>query len=263
MNTKISLIFFLNLSIITNSILGTLLYDRSQNNLPADQSWLNYSDNSIFGGSASQQANASSDIGVNLITDNAVSAGYSNYNPITLNFKSSNFVELNQNFGFTLSFDLQVINESHVSNDRAGFSVIILSNAKTGIELGFWEDEIWAQSDNPIFTHSEGVSFDTTATNSSPFSLINYDLTILGSTYTLFADNVQILTGATRDYTAFGTPYNLSSYLFLGDDTSSAAGDDILLGNIDITANVPEPKYISMFMSAFIIALISIRRILN
>ncbi len=39
--------------------------------------------------------------------------------------------------GYTLSFDLQVGSESHVSNDRAGFSVIALSSDLQGIELGF------------------------------------------------------------------------------------------------------------------------------
>ena len=37
--------------------------------------------------------------------------------------------------------------ESH----RAGFSVIVItSDGITGIELGFWENEIWAQADDPL-----------------------------------------------------------------------------------------------------------------
>lgn len=135
--------------------------------------------------------------------------------------------------GFSLLFELQVNSESHASNDRAGFSVILLSEDSFGIELGFWTNEIWAQS-GPTFTHAEGASYDTTAAERL------YELQILGSDYRLLADGTQILTGALRDYASFGVPYNLPRFVFLGDNTSSA-GADVVLGDVTLLTDVPEP----------------------
>ncbi len=120
--------------------------------------------------------------------------------------------------GFTATFDVQVTAESHGSNDRAGFSVILLSSDLRGIELGFWANEIWAQTDTPLFTHGEGVAFDTT-------SMTTYDLEIFEDTYTLSAGGIPILTGSVRDYSSHPSPvYSTPNLLFLGDDTTSANG---------------------------------------
>ncbi|HLF90911.1 MAG TPA: hypothetical protein VI451_18355, partial [Anaerolineales bacterium] len=95
-------------------------------------------------------------------------------------------------------------------------------NDKKGVELAFWEDEIWAQNDSStggLFTHGEGAAFDTTA------SLTDYQVMIVGDTYTVTAGTNVILTGAVRDYTDFaGTidPYETPNFLFFGDDTTSA-----------------------------------------
>ncbi|MDQ4076381.1 MAG: hypothetical protein M3220_09070, partial [Chloroflexota bacterium] len=135
--------------------------------------------------------------------------------------------------GYTVSFTVQVASEDHAGSDkdgdgvgdRAGFSVIVLGEDLKGIELGFWEDEIWAQADginppgNEIFTHAEGVAFDTTS------DLLPYELTIRGDVYTLAMDSQVLLSGPLRDYTAFTgpiDPYETPNFLFLGDDTSSA-----------------------------------------
>src|SRR4051812_35382877 len=55
--------------------------------------------------------------------------------------------------GYALRCSVQIVSESHADSDkdgdgvggRAGFSVIVLSSDPKGIELGFWEDQIWAQ----------------------------------------------------------------------------------------------------------------------
>lgn len=130
--------------------------------------------------------------------------------------------DLQRTQGFTFTFTIQIDEEAHASNHRAGFSIILLSEDLLGIELGFWEDRIWAQEGGEppdLFTQAEGVAYDTTA------ALTTYHLTILNDTYTLLADQIPILTGPVRDYTAFEgalDPYETPNFIFLGDNTSSA-----------------------------------------
>jgi hypothetical protein len=126
---------------------------------------------------------------------------------------------LDRTSGYTLTFGVQVVSEAHSNNDRAGFSIIALSQDKLGIELGFWSDHIWAQEGGTsnLFTHAEDAPFTTTT------GLISYTLAIHGGTYALSANGAPILNGNLRDYTAFaGPPYDIPNFIFLGDDTSSA-----------------------------------------
>lgn len=168
---------------------------------------------------------------------NLFSSGFSYIHP--------NLQTLDRSTGFVVEFTVRINSESHSSNDRAGFSVVALSSdaAPLGIELAFWDNEVWAQ--NAGFTHGESSAvFDTTA------GLINYQLLVQGTTYQLLADNLQILSGALRDYTAFsggpplnsGFPYNQQNFLFFGDDTSSAQAS-ISLARIAVSL-VPEPSAI-------------------
>jgi hypothetical protein len=131
--------------------------------------------------------------------------------------------KLDRALGYKVRFTIQVEEENHANPHRAGFSMIILSDDLLGLELAFWENEIWAQeggSGSDLFTHAEGVNFDTTA------EWVAYELSILDEAYTLSANDVPILTGSLRDYRAFeGFPdvYETPGLFFLGDDTSSAA----------------------------------------
>lgn len=126
--------------------------------------------------------------------------------------------------GYQVLFTVQVMTETHISRDRAGFSLLVVSGDKRGIELGFWTDEIWAQEGGTIrpFTHAEGAAFTTTV------ELIDYRLSVMGNTYTLAANGSTVLTGSLRDYTLAPppplplNPYNTPNLIFLGDDTSSA-----------------------------------------
>jgi hypothetical protein len=156
-----------------------------------------------------------------LTTTQSVSAGY--------------FVELTPQIaldrarGYTLSFTAQVAAESHSNNDRSGFSLIVISSDKKGIELGFWTDQIWAQADgieppgSEIFTHAEGAPFDTTA------GLIAYQLAVEGDIYSLSANGAPLLSGPIRDYSAFTPPppipdvYEIPNFLFLGDDSTTSS----------------------------------------
>jgi hypothetical protein len=122
--------------------------------------------------------------------------------------------------GVRLDFTVKLDSETHNSNDRAGFSVIVTDQTKHGIEIGFWSDRVWAQQLG--FTHGAEALFNTGA-------LADYSLTVIGGTYTLAAGGTSLLSGSTLFYDAPGLPppfsnipYRTANILFLGDDTSSA-----------------------------------------
>jgi hypothetical protein len=197
--------------------------------LPADQDWL------LAGGTGAATETAVSGRGVRLETDNAASWGYSN-------FLKSNIGPLDRTQGFSESFELQINSESHSgSGVRAGFSIILLSDNDVsgdnlGIELAFWEDQIWAQNFD-FLSRGESKAFDTTQNE------VLYNLSILGSQYTLTGDGTTLLDGGLRHYTSPTIPYQLQNYLFLGDDTSSAQAD-IILGEVilnPLPAAAPAP----------------------
>ena len=148
------------------------------------------------------------------------------------------FPILDQTMGYRVNFALQVENESHTNNDRAGFSIIILGADAKGIELAFWRNEIWVQGDENtggLFKHGEEVTFPTNT------ALTDYQLTILDDTYTLSANAKPILTGPLRDYSkfeGFPDPYETPNFLFFGDDTTSA-GARVRLGSVSITGTEP------------------------
>ncbi|MDW8214664.1 MAG: hypothetical protein RMJ55_13985 [Roseiflexaceae bacterium] len=136
---------------------------------------------------------------------------------------------LDRRVGFTLRFTLQVIEERRLPSDdngdglddRAGWSVTLLASDRRGIELGFWEDRVWAQEGGVgpnLFTQAEGAAINAT-------HLAAYALTIRGDRYTLDRDGVTVLSGPLRDYTAFSgpiDPYETPNFIFLGDNTSRA-----------------------------------------
>jgi hypothetical protein len=209
-----------------------LLYDANQGNLPQDQAWMTYVDNPFVFPAPAQTATAD---GVRLDTRGNVneSAGYFNYDFFLGFFTGLHnpvFPALDPADGFSLGFELLVHDEDHLSQSRAGFSVILLGQDLFGIELGFWEGSIWAQS-GTSFSRGETASFDTA------LSLISYELMILNTEYLLLADGSEILRGATRDYSPaapFPDPYDHPNMLFLGDNTTSASAD-FTLGRITLT----------------------------
>jgi hypothetical protein len=128
--------------------------------------------------------------------------------------------DLNRSNGFTLLFTGMLNAETHTSTNRAGFSIIVLGDDTNGIELGFWTNTVFAQSDSPLFTQAENVGFSTTG------SFVNYALTMLPTNYILLANGAPILSGPVRNYTAFTgfpNPYRTPNFIFFGDDTSSAS----------------------------------------
>jgi hypothetical protein len=137
--------------------------------------------------------------------------------------KPIGYAPLDRATGYQVLFTVEVLSETHVSPDRAGFSILVIGSDLRGIELGFWDNEVWAQEGGSLhpFTHAEGAIF-------TPTDLIEYCLSVLGNQYTLNADGVAVLSGPLRDYTQAPppplplNPYTTANLIFLGDDTSSA-----------------------------------------
>jgi len=233
---KVSRQLFPIASIAINSILiGAMpsfaaqfqLYDSSSNLLPEIYDSPDYSGPNqkslAFGAIGSPTRSPATNL--NTTSSNAISAGYSNYSlPIQVN---SQFPVLDRTLGYTLSFGVQIASQTNISNNRAGFSVIALSSDLQGIELGFWETEIFAQ--NVGFTHAEG----NTSVLGLTSALTNYDLTILNNSYSLSTNGSEILTGSLRNYSPAGFIYNSPNFVFLGDNTTSASAN-VNFGNISI-----------------------------
>ena len=141
--------------------------------------------------------------------------------------------DFNREQGYQIGFTIQLPTEQHAREDRAGFSVIALSHDLQGIELGFWTNEIFAQSAE--FTHAEDNA-------NLPFRLANeyvdFVLEIRGANYILSGNGTEILTGPLRDYSGFDNPYNIADFLFFGDGTDSASAS-VNLRSVWIDTELP------------------------
>lgn len=215
---------------------------------PGDQPWLAFT-NQFGAASETLVSNNGNKVNLNTTANNSIYAGYSNYyssvNPSTgapiLIPKNNAFPTLDRTSGYTLNFSVQINSESHNGDNgpnRAGFSVTAISDDKQGIELGFWNNEIWAQ--NTRFTKGESNTFNTQLLNS-------YSLTISGNTYTLSANGTRLpnLTNQPlRDYASTSPnnpqylPYKTSNFISLGDNTTSAQAN-ITLGAVSVATPVP------------------------
>lgn len=162
--------------------------------------------------------------------------------------------QLDRTEGFKVRFTMQVVEEDHSNSDnngdgvgdRAGFSVIVLSSDRKGVELGFWMDEAWAQDNgDALFTHAEGASIDTTA------ALATYDLTIQDATYTLSRAGAPVLSGPLRDYSVFGPPYTTPDFIFMGDDTSSARAR-VNITFVSVVRTMPDAPTYTLFLPTLI-----------
>lgn len=219
-----------------------LLYDTSPSpaEKPEDQAWMTYFYDFLTGSNPGTSAVTGVGVSMDSTGDLGDAAGFFNHGvSITLlppsyswTLKNPDFPVLDRDEGFRLSFELLIRDEDHLTgNPRAGFSVLLLGDDLLGIELGFWENEIWSQGNADFDAKGESAVFDTTAAS------ILYELTILDSDYLLSAGGTDLLTGALRDYSAanpFPDPYETPNMLFLGDDTGSA-GADFTLGRITMT----------------------------
>ncbi len=183
------------------------LFDAAPGTLPAAQGW-SYA--AVPGLAAQSHTGAA--VRLDTTAANAESAGYARrLDP-----------PLDRRAGFNLVLRFRLPAERHSRTDRAGFSVIVLDVEQRGIELGFWQDQVFAQADQPLFTRAESAAFRF---DLAPVEVI---LHLRALQYTLFANRAPLLSGPVRDYTAFtGFPdvYEVPNFLFLGDNTTSAAAE--------------------------------------
>lgn len=231
------------------------LFDPSLGTLPQDQPHLTYASlpvPSVLFHDGSAAVLDTSDWSL-------IHAGFSTHDLFGV-AKNPALPAFDRTLGYRLGVAAALPIESHSSGVRAGFSLIALSSDSMGIEIGFWQNRVWVQ-DGPSFSvQGEGVSFDTTAMHA-------YDLWVADGGYALYADGAPLLAGALRDYSPFGLPYNLQSFLFLGDDTGSALAR-LRLGKVELEAGVrlpgaastPEPGTLALLASGLAVAMRRRRR---
>jgi len=202
--------------------LPVVLYNGSLNTGLTSQGW-------SFGADALSFSQNVSGGATTLTTTGSIRAGYSILSPFTLD----------HNVSYNFTFDVQLNSEDHsvsgLTNDRSGFSIIVISSDLQGIELGFWTTDIWAQ--NVGFTHGEDKAIDTTQRRT-------YSLGIGGSGYQLSSGGAVLLSGALRTYSGF--PYNVPNFIFVGDDTHEANANSSVFG---VTAATPEPGAIVLTLA--------------
>ncbi len=225
----------------------TVLFDAMLGTTPSSQGWQFIAD-PLFTHSVTPTLNAGY-TRVDSLDPKGDRGGYFSENPVFPQLRHPDMPEIDRINGYTVRFDVRVNVEDHVMGpagddnedgleDRAGFSVIAISEDLRGLELGFWPGRIWAQDDdgadpNDLFTQAEGVEFDTTA------AILQYELRVLGDAYQLVVGGgvAPRLSGGLRNYTNFmGSldPYEIPSFLFFGDDTTRAEAQfDISYISID------------------------------
>src|SRR5580658_7408047 len=167
----------------------TVLYNPALDTTPTAQGWISFANPA--GGTSTTNATETTLDTTSNVTDEA---GYSNYTAsLTPSLINSNFPVLNPAIGFTLNFNVQIDTANDPDTTRAGFAVILLGSDAKGVELGFWNNQIWAQNVG-FATHSTPANFTTTG------AFNQYALTILNGNYSLTANGTQILNGTTLAY---------------------------------------------------------------
>lgn len=181
---------------------ATTLYDAASNVVPDSSPW-NWTYASIPGGAVVTPPNGSGFVTLDTTASMGIHAGWLLQSPVTLD----------RSVGYDATWNLKVVSESHnADNQRAGLSVIVLGNDDYGVELGFWNNKLFAY--NADFTPGENFALDTTS------SMHTYDLKVSGNSYALWVDGSNALDGALRNYSAAGLPYNVPNELWVGDDTT-------------------------------------------
>ena len=230
------------------------LYDVTAGTLPGDQGWL-----AVVPTPSNEQHNGTW-LNLDTTADRSSQAGYFSESPFNGGSQHPDMPVLDPTAGFHIDFQLQVLAEGHNNrddngdglDDRAGFSLIAISDDLMGLELGFFEDRVWAyagagEGTNSLFTQAEGTPWDTT-------QMHDYRLTMLNGNYSLQANGNALLVGSLRNYNPSGVnplfdPYDNPSFLFLGDDTTSA-DSNVLLGSISVSS-IPEPSGVTLIWIVF------------
>lgn len=198
---------------LSASAAPVILFDGALGTRPDQQGW-SWLTNPFFGAQATRTAGGDATILDTTPLIGEMAGWFANLPPLP---RHPDLPALDRVAGYRVQWDLLMLSETHVSNDRAGFSVLVLGDDLLGVEIAFWPGEVWIQDDEPIFTHGEGAAFDTTRART------RYALEVNGDRYALLADGSPLFEGILRDYSTFGTPYDITNFVFFGDDTGSGA----------------------------------------
>jgi len=215
-----------------------VLYDGALGGLPNDQGM-------VFLGSVTPTASGGV-TNLNSTGSNVHQAGFGASRPL----------ELDATLGYSLEFTAEILAESHSGNPvRAGFSVIMVGADPTAsIEIGFQDGRVFAQNDAPLFGDPPAEA--NPGFNPVGMGFVDYNLAILGDSYTLLANGAAVLGGDLRDYTEFDlplSPYTSPGAIFLGDNTSSAKANVNLSRVALVTpSEVPLPATAWLFGSALL-----------
>ncbi|MEG4148807.1 choice-of-anchor Y domain-containing protein, partial [Microcoleus sp. Pol12B5] len=245
---------------------------------PASQPWMalgNVDQANPFGGVVATQTLNGGSTTLNSLANQSIYAGYSTHTPVpvfsgfpptlasvTFSPKNAAVPVIDRTLGYNIRFDVKINSESHTFadsdknadglSDRAGFSLVaISSDGQKGVEIGFWDNEIWVQKDGisdsgPLFTHdTANASPDRWLGNTTQLS--SYELAVLGDNFTLFRNGTAILNNRPlRNYTSFTgliNPYTTPNFLFLGDDTTSASAS-FELKNVAVKSAEPRIRFL-------------------
>lgn len=191
-----------------------------------------------------------------VLTANEGYAGFLNYD-IDLNILSltADLVAVNEAFptldgdtGFVLSFDLAITEEQSEAN-RAGFSLIAITESLVGVEIGFVE-----AGENTDYVFVQTATFQEGTTSTVPLEIsdtLTYELTVQDGSYSLTADGTTLVSGTLIDYDFDPAnsdpalpdsvnPYETENFLFLGDNTDQGYAE-FTLGELTLTTIEPEP----------------------
>ncbi len=200
-----------------------ILYNATSTTLPSQQGWLGFGTGLI--GTQIRTAGGTTLNSTAMVNDGA---GYSSHSRTAPTLVNGAFPVLNRSVGFSLDFRLRVISETHLTTNRAGFSVTLLDQGPTpqGIELGFWTNSIFSQGGGATPFQAVGQKLDGVNTTVAT----SYSLRILDQTYYLLGNNRLMLSGAVQAYNLAPrdprlpyNPYTTPNFLFLGDNTASAS----------------------------------------
>lgn len=138
--------------------------------------------------------------------------------------------------GWRADWRLRIADETHTSNDRAGFSMLFVGSPATGsIEIAFREDRVFAYAyQGGAFVQGVGAAVDTTD------RLHDYRLDVANQQFVFSRDGSKLFEGSLQNYSPQGLPYVVPGFLFFGDNTSSGSAV-AELARLDLTNPVPEP----------------------
>ena len=197
-----------------------ILYDATKGSNPDEQGWIYLSN--FFGNSQAVRYTENGVHRLNTMENIAEMAGY-------LGSAHPLIGVLDRQQGFSITIQLRLQNDVNTSENRGGFSVIALSRDLMGVEVVFRTDTIWVYSES--FEIAEQIRFDTVS------GLREYSITVSGNKYEVSAENIPVLSGPLRDYSGFGTPYDIPNFIFFGDNTSRS-GADVLISGILLQKNM-------------------------